>query len=335
MCSIVASHRPIVHSQSCQSSPLHKQVHVKADLSKCIWLSSCVLWKPPLGSVPIVILVLNTMQSHSRAQLLRGPRCLAIAMPPWFFLLFSSPRMRRKEYASSYSCLKCCLSSGFTLIPSWVPGSRAKIFENSRGFLTRMRLPSSDVPLPPQEGNGSGFWFPLSEEFQALRLLLPFLFSLALLLPCLAEGEAEAEWLQDAGLSDLLGDRASENDNIVLLSTLTKTQAAAVQRRLDTYSRSRRRKNKHPVRDVRDIFGVVSSEVCWCSGVSWKTFLRCGSWLGFLGLGLFLFPNRRLHLLSWNEAEIVEILHPGCSTEKLLQNLQIHKHPRDCWQTCV
>ncbi|XP_076208254.1 rho GTPase-activating protein 40 isoform X1 [Aptenodytes patagonicus] len=73
------------------------------------------------------------------------------------------------------------------------------------------------------------------------------------------EGEAEAEWLQDAGLSDLLGDRASGNDN-VLLSTLTKTQAAAVQRRLDTYSRSRRRKNKHPVRDVRDIFGVVNSE---------------------------------------------------------------------------
>ncbi|KFQ87156.1 Rho GTPase-activating protein 40, partial [Phoenicopterus ruber ruber] len=69
------------------------------------------------------------------------------------------------------------------------------------------------------------------------------------------EGEAEAEWLQDAGLSDLLGDCASENDNIVLLSTLTKTQAAAVQRRLDTYSRSRRRKNKHPVRDVRDVFG--------------------------------------------------------------------------------
>ncbi|KFV08715.1 Rho GTPase-activating protein 40, partial [Pterocles gutturalis] len=74
------------------------------------------------------------------------------------------------------------------------------------------------------------------------------------------EGEAEAEWLQDAGLSDLLGDHASEND-IGLLSTLTRTQAAAVQRRLDTYSRSRRRRNKHPVRDVRDIFGVGSSEV--------------------------------------------------------------------------
>ncbi|XP_053250020.1 rho GTPase-activating protein 40 isoform X1 [Podarcis raffonei] len=73
------------------------------------------------------------------------------------------------------------------------------------------------------------------------------------------EGEAEAEWLQDAGLSDLIGDHATENGNSVLLSTLTKTQAAAVQRRLDTYTRSRRKKNKQPVRDVRDIFGVVGS----------------------------------------------------------------------------
>lgn len=76
-----------------------------------------------------------------------------------------------------------------------------------------------------------------------------------------SEGEAEAEWLQDAGLSDLIGDGVEENGNIVLLSTLTKTQAAAVQRRLDTYTRSRRKKNKQPVRDVRDIFGVVSSGV--------------------------------------------------------------------------
>lgn len=84
----------------------------------------------------------------------------------------------------------------------------------------------------------------------------------------MAEGEAEAEWLQDAGLSELLGDPGSDRDNLVLLSTLTKTQAAAVQRRLDTYSRSRRRKNKHPVRDVRDVFGVVGSEVCCFSGIS-------------------------------------------------------------------
>uniref|UniRef100_A0A8C8SIU0 Rho GTPase activating protein 40 n=1 Tax=Pelusios castaneus TaxID=367368 RepID=A0A8C8SIU0_9SAUR len=78
------------------------------------------------------------------------------------------------------------------------------------------------------------------------------------------EGEAEAEWLQDAGLSDLIGDHTSDNGNIVLLSTLTKTQAAAVQRRLDTYSRSRRKKNKPPVRDVRDIFGGANSEDFSC-----------------------------------------------------------------------
>uniref|UniRef100_A0A8C8BP97 Rho GTPase activating protein 40 n=1 Tax=Otus sunia TaxID=257818 RepID=A0A8C8BP97_9STRI len=136
-------------------------------------------------------------------------------------------------------------------------------FENSSGSL----------PVMTQKGGGSGFWFSVSEVLEALILLFAFLFSLTLLIPCLAEGEAEAEWLQDAGLSDLLGDRASENDNIVLLSTLTKTQAAAVQRRLDTYSRSRRRNKKHPVRDVRDIFGVVSSEVTssfWLSEVSDK-----------------------------------------------------------------
>ncbi|XP_069508470.1 rho GTPase-activating protein 40 isoform X3 [Ambystoma mexicanum] len=69
------------------------------------------------------------------------------------------------------------------------------------------------------------------------------------------EGETEEEWLQDAGLSNLLTDRTSDCDNYLLLSTLTKTQAAAVQRRLDTYSLSIRKKSKHPVRDVRDVFG--------------------------------------------------------------------------------
>lgn len=121
----------------------------------------------------------------------------------------------------------------------------------------------SDVSLPPGEGGAqpSGLLM-----FQVLKLLF-FLFLLPLLIHRLTEGEAEAEWLQDAGLSDLIGDHGSESDN-ALLSTLTKTQAAAVQRRLDTYSRSRRRKNKPPVRDVRDIFGVVGSGVCWL--FEWK-----------------------------------------------------------------
>ncbi|XP_068919655.1 rho GTPase-activating protein 40 isoform X4 [Petaurus breviceps papuanus] len=73
------------------------------------------------------------------------------------------------------------------------------------------------------------------------------------------EGEAEAQWLQDTGLADLIGASAPDSDNRVLLSTLTKTQAAAVQRRLDTYTRSIRKKNKPPVRDVRDIFGTFDS----------------------------------------------------------------------------
>uniref|UniRef100_A0A674JLF6 Rho GTPase activating protein 40 n=1 Tax=Terrapene triunguis TaxID=2587831 RepID=A0A674JLF6_9SAUR len=97
------------------------------------------------------------------------------------------------------------------------------------------------------------------------------------------EGEAEAEWLQDAGLSDLIGEDTSDNDNIVLLSTLTKTQAAAVQRRLDTYSRSRRKKNKPPVRDVRDIFGVVNSEVC-CFTDFQNISMHPSSFFGFLAL---------------------------------------------------
>lgn len=95
-----------------------------------------------------------------------------------------------------------------------------------------------------------------------LNHYLPCFLTLTLsFIPCPSEGEAEAAWLQDAGLSDLIGDNAADNGNIVLLSTLTKTQAAAVQRRLDTYSRSRRKKNKQPVRDVRDIFGVINSGV--------------------------------------------------------------------------
>ncbi|KAK1156263.1 rho GTPase-activating protein 40-like isoform X1 [Acipenser oxyrinchus oxyrinchus] len=68
------------------------------------------------------------------------------------------------------------------------------------------------------------------------------------------EGEQEKEWLQDAGLSTLISEDSEDVDNVGLLSTLTRTQAAAVQRRLDTYTCSVRKKNKQPVRDVRDIF---------------------------------------------------------------------------------
>ncbi|XP_006868777.1 PREDICTED: rho GTPase-activating protein 28 [Chrysochloris asiatica] len=74
------------------------------------------------------------------------------------------------------------------------------------------------------------------------------------------EGELEAEWLQDVGLSTLIsGDE--EEDGKALLSTLTRTQAAAVKKRYNTYTQTLRKKNKQSVRDVRDVFGVSESPV--------------------------------------------------------------------------
>ncbi|KAM5218857.1 rho GTPase-activating protein 28 isoform 7-T7 [Hipposideros larvatus] len=74
------------------------------------------------------------------------------------------------------------------------------------------------------------------------------------------EGELEAEWLQDVGLSTLIsGDE--EEDGKALLSTLTRTQAAAVKKRYNTYTQTMRKKNKQSVRDVRDIFGVSKSSI--------------------------------------------------------------------------
>ncbi|XP_077208857.1 rho GTPase-activating protein 28 isoform X3 [Paroedura picta] len=69
------------------------------------------------------------------------------------------------------------------------------------------------------------------------------------------EGELEAEWLHDVGLSTLISG-SEEEDGEALLSTLTRTQAAAVQKRYNTYTQTMRKKNKHQARDVRDIFGV-------------------------------------------------------------------------------
>ncbi|XP_078543664.1 rho GTPase-activating protein 28 isoform X2 [Lissotriton helveticus] len=68
------------------------------------------------------------------------------------------------------------------------------------------------------------------------------------------EGELEAEWLQEVGLSTLISGTGEEAGQ-ALLSTLTRTQAAAVQKRYTTYTQTMRKKNKHTVRDVRDIFG--------------------------------------------------------------------------------
>ncbi|XP_014351034.1 rho GTPase-activating protein 28 [Latimeria chalumnae] len=73
-----------------------------------------------------------------------------------------------------------------------------------------------------------------------------------------AEGELEAEWLQEVGLSTLISG-ADAVDEKALLSTLTRTQAAAVQKRYDTYTQTLRKKNRASVRDVRDIFRTSDS----------------------------------------------------------------------------
>ncbi|XP_036623889.1 rho GTPase-activating protein 18 [Trichosurus vulpecula] len=70
------------------------------------------------------------------------------------------------------------------------------------------------------------------------------------------EGELEEEWLKEAGLSNLFGDCAGDSqESMIFLSTLTRTQSAAVQKRVETVSQTMRKKNKqHQIPDVRDIF---------------------------------------------------------------------------------
>ncbi|NXG41120.1 RHG18 protein, partial [Psilopogon haemacephalus] len=70
------------------------------------------------------------------------------------------------------------------------------------------------------------------------------------------EGELEEEWLKEAGLSNLFAESCGESqDSVVLLSTLTRTQRAAVEKRVETVTQTMRKKNKqHHIPDVRDIF---------------------------------------------------------------------------------
>ncbi|KAG8444244.1 hypothetical protein GDO86_009433 [Hymenochirus boettgeri] len=70
------------------------------------------------------------------------------------------------------------------------------------------------------------------------------------------EGELEEEWLKEAGLSNLFGEcTVDTHESMVILSTLTRTQSAAVQKRLDTFTQTLRKKNKqNQVPDVRDVF---------------------------------------------------------------------------------
>ncbi|KAM6900481.1 rho GTPase-activating protein 18-like [Xenentodon cancila] len=72
------------------------------------------------------------------------------------------------------------------------------------------------------------------------------------------EVELEESWLLEAGLSSLvIGSSTSESTQPLaeaVLSTLTRQQAATVRKRLDNYNETLRKRNRQPIRDVRDIF---------------------------------------------------------------------------------
>ncbi|XP_061901096.1 rho GTPase-activating protein 18 isoform X2 [Entelurus aequoreus] len=73
------------------------------------------------------------------------------------------------------------------------------------------------------------------------------------------EGEQEEAWLTEAGLAQLFDDslgtdQEQEEDSAAFLSTLTRTQAAAVERRVASLQQTLRRRNRQHLPDVRDIF---------------------------------------------------------------------------------
>ncbi|KAK6297346.1 hypothetical protein J4Q44_G00319290 [Coregonus suidteri] len=70
------------------------------------------------------------------------------------------------------------------------------------------------------------------------------------------EGEQEEAWLMEAGLATLFDESASDPEEMMgLLSTLTRTQAATVEKRVEKLQQTLRKRNKqHQVPDVRDIF---------------------------------------------------------------------------------
>ncbi|KAJ8277567.1 hypothetical protein GJAV_G00076750 [Gymnothorax javanicus] len=70
------------------------------------------------------------------------------------------------------------------------------------------------------------------------------------------EAELEEAWLQDAGLSTLMSGDAGDSPAEAVLATLTRKQAILVRKRLDTYNQTMRKRNKQPIRHVRDVFST-------------------------------------------------------------------------------
>nr|XP_020137432.1 rho GTPase-activating protein 40 isoform X3 [Microcebus murinus] len=188
----------------------------------------------------------------------------------WAPLASPCPRIPRARIARGH-CAQCWADLGCSSGPS-----SGRMIQLPQKSPLRPRPAGCSPPSSAESLSMDGFWMEVERIQQRDELReedssdgqLP------------EEGEAESQWLQDTGLSGLLGGLGLDSDHRELLSTLTQTQVAAVCRRLDIYTRSARRRHKAPIRDVRDVFGVfnaggVSSEN-GDSGVKW-TQLSCGA----------------------------------------------------------
>ncbi|XP_076827531.1 rho GTPase-activating protein 28 isoform X2 [Brachyhypopomus gauderio] len=71
------------------------------------------------------------------------------------------------------------------------------------------------------------------------------------------EAELEEAWLHEAGLSTLVSGALTDSPAEALLSTLTRSQAAMVKKRLDNYTQTLRKRNRQPIRHVRDVFSTA------------------------------------------------------------------------------
>lgn len=77
----------------------------------------------------------------------------------------------------------------------------------------------------------------------------------------MVEAELEEAWLHEAGLSPLVSGALVDSPAEALLSTLTRSQAAMVKKRLDNYTQTLRKRNKQPIRHVRDVFSTADTSV--------------------------------------------------------------------------
>ncbi|XP_042608173.1 rho GTPase-activating protein 28-like [Cyprinus carpio] len=94
------------------------------------------------------------------------------------------------------------------------------------------------------------------------------------------EAELEEAWLQEAGLSTLVTGTQSDGPAEALLSTLTRSQAAMVKKRLDNYTQTLRKRNRQPTRHVRDVFSTpdASSELTPPISPNGQIALRLPQW---------------------------------------------------------